>query len=125
MQVLGKHPTFKLTLLKDFIHADLVLIGHGQSQADRLSNRNHEGADYPAVERQIHLLLNAARHGPEEDGTRRTSSRGAGTEWFITRLPFVIAIAESVGLRLSMTDEHKVSVNEVLEECELEDWMLS
>lgn len=85
----------------------------------------HEGADYPAVERQIHQLLNAARHGPEEDGTRRTSSRGAGTEWFITRLPFVIAIAESVGLRLSMTDEHKVSVNEVLEECELEDWMLS
>lgn len=46
--------------------------------------------DYAAAERQIHKLLAAARHGPEEDGSRRSAARGAGTEWFITRLPFVM-----------------------------------
>ena len=84
-----------------------------------------DAADYPSIERQIHRLLNAARHGPEEDGTRRPSSRGAGTEWFITRLPFVIAIAESLGLMLSMPEELKARVNDILEDCDLPDWLLN
>ena len=84
----------------------------------------HEGMDYPAIERQIHVILNAARHGPEEDGTRRAASRGAGTEWFITRLPFVVAVAQSLGLLLSMPDDLKATVNDVLEDCELPDWVL-
>lgn len=81
--------------------------------------------DYAAKEKLIHRLLGEARHGPEEDGTRRASSRGAGTEWFITRLPFLMAVAESVGLVLIVTDEFKETVNNTLEECELPDWMLT
>lgn len=82
-------------------------------------------ADYGDMERRIHFLLGEARHGPEEDGTRRSSSRGAGTEWFITRLPFVIALATSLGLHLDMTEDLKVKVNEFLEACELPDWILA
>lgn len=79
--------------------------------------------DYLLKERQIHLLLGAARHGPEEDGTRRSRSRGAGTEWFITRLPFVIAVAESLGLQLSLDADYRETMNERFQECDLPDWM--
>lgn len=78
--------------------------------------------DYLGIERAMHRLLGEARHGPEDDGTRRSSSRGAGTEWFITRLPFVIAVAESLGLSLSVSDDLKARVNEMFEDCELPDW---
>jgi len=83
------------------------------------------GMDYVSKEKQIHRLLGEARHGPEDDGTRRGSARGAGTEWFITRLPFVIAVAESLGLDFNMSDDFKSSVNETLEACELPDWIIS
>jgi len=83
------------------------------------------GVDYAAMERLIHRVIGEARHGPEEDGTRRSSSRGAGTEWFVTRLPFVIAIAESLDLHLTMSQDLKSEINAVLEECELPDWILA
>lgn len=82
------------------------------------------GFDYAEAERKMHRLLAAARHGPEEDGTRRSSTRGAGTEWFITRLPFIVMLADSLGLTLSMSEDLKVGVNEMLEACELPDWIL-
>lgn len=80
--------------------------------------------DYAAAERQIHKLLAAARHGPEEDGSRRSAARGAGTEWFITRLPFVMTVAEAVGLHLAVSDDLKRSVNDMFEDCELPDWVI-
>lgn len=80
------------------------------------------GFDYADAERKIHRLLAAARHGPEEDGTRRSSTKGAGTEWFITRLPFIVMLAESLGLSLSMSEDLKSGVNEMLDACELPDW---
>ena len=81
--------------------------------------------DYVAVERILHRILGEARHGPEEDGTRRSSARGAGTEWFITRLPFVITVAESLGLCLKMSDELKGSLNEMFEDCDLSNWVFA
>lgn len=83
-----------------------------------------DNVDYVALERQIHRALNAARHGPEEDGTRRSSSRGAGTEWFITRLPLIIAVAEMLDLVLSIPEELRATNNATFEECELPDWVL-
>ena len=82
------------------------------------------GSDYVALERGIHRVLGEARHGPEEDGTRRSRGRGAGTEWFVTRLPLVVAIAESLGLRLAMSDDIKSQINDVFDQCELPDWAL-
>jgi len=80
--------------------------------------------DYVGAERKIHKALAEARHGPEEDGSRRSAARGAGTEWFITRLPFIMTLAETVGLQLVMSDDLKTSVNEMLDDCELPDWVL-
>jgi len=80
------------------------------------------GFDYADAERKIHRLLAAARHGPEADGTRRSSATGAGTEWFITRLPFIVMLADSLNLTLCMSDDLKSGVNEMLEACELPDW---
>jgi len=80
--------------------------------------------DYAEAEQRIHRLLAAARHGPEKDGTRRSTARGAGTEWFITRLPFIIAVADAVGLHLVTSDDLKMSVNEMFEDCELPDWVI-
>jgi hypothetical protein len=82
-------------------------------------------ADYLALERQIHRLLSEARHGPEKDGTQRTEGQGAGTGWFITRLPFILAIAEAIGLELVMSDDLKSGVNEILSACQLTDWTLA
>lgn len=82
------------------------------------------GYDYAEAERKIHRLLAAARHGPEEDGTRRSSTKGAGTEWFITRLPFILMLADSLDLSLNMTDDLKFGVNDMLDACELPDWTL-
>jgi hypothetical protein len=82
-------------------------------------------ADYLAIERSIHLILGEARHGPEEDGTRRGSARGAGTEWFITRLPLLVVIAQSLGLELSMDEEFKTKINNMFEECDLPNWLFS
>ena len=83
-----------------------------------------QGADYLALERAIHRILGEARHGPEDDGTRRASGRGAGTEWFITRLPLVSAIADSLGLSLVISEELKTSLNQMFDECDLPDWSL-
>jgi len=80
------------------------------------------GADYLAKEGQIHRLLSEARHGPEKDGTQRTSAQGAGEGWFITRLPFILAIAEAIGLEPVMSDELRSGVNEILAACQLTDW---
>lgn len=77
---------------------------------------------YSAKEGQIHRLLTEARHGPEKDGTQRTPGEGAGTGWFITRLPFIVAIAESIGLESAMPDDLRVGVNEILAACQLTDW---
>ena len=82
------------------------------------------GTDYLAKERQIHRLLSEARHGPEKDGTQRPAGQGAGVGWFITRLPFVLAIAEAVGLEPAMSDDLKAGVNEILSACQLTDWTL-
>jgi hypothetical protein len=79
-------------------------------------------ADYLAKEGQIHRLLAEARHGPEKDGTQRTAGQGAGVGWFITRLPFIVAIAESIGLESVMPDDLRVGVNEMLAACQLTDW---
>ncbi len=81
-------------------------------------------ADYLAKERQIHRLLSEARHGPEKDGTQRTAGQGAGTGWFITRLPFILAIAEAIGLEPAMSDDLRSGVNEILAACQLTDWTL-
>lgn len=80
--------------------------------------------DYLAKERQIHRLLAEARHGPEKDGTQRTAGQGAGVGWFITRLPFILAIAEAIGLETAMSDDLKAGVNEILAACQLTDWTL-
>lgn len=77
--------------------------------------------DYPATERLLHRLLSEARHGPEKDGTQRPGGEG----WFITRLPFVLALAEVLGLEQSMPEELKAGVNEVLAACQLPDWSLA
>lgn len=82
------------------------------------------GSDYLALERAIHRILGEARHGPEDDGTRRGSGRGAGTEWFVTRLPLLIAIADSLGLFLMVSEDLKASLNGMFEECDLPDWVL-
>ena len=63
---------------------------------------------YLAKEGQIHRLLAEARHGPEKDGTQRMAGQGAGVGWFITRLPFIVAIAESIGLEPAMSDDLRV-----------------
>lgn len=76
--------------------------------------------DYAAVERGIHRLLSEARHGPERDGTQRP----AGSGWFITRLPFVLAVAEVMGLALAMPDDQRAVVNEIVAACQLADWTL-
>lgn len=81
-------------------------------------------ADYRVQGRQIHRLLAEARHGPERDGTQRTATPGTGTGWFITRLPFILAIAESIGLELVMPDDLMAGVNEILAACDLPDWNL-
>lgn len=80
--------------------------------------------DYLALERTIHRVLGEARHGPEEDGSRRRASRGAGTEWFITRLPLVVAVAEGLGLELDRDPTLIKGLNELFEECELPDWII-
>jgi hypothetical protein len=80
--------------------------------------------DYLARERQIHRLLSEARHGPEKDGTQRALGQGAGTGWFITRLPFILAVAEALGLELAMSEDLKAGVNEMLSACQLTDWTL-
>jgi hypothetical protein len=80
--------------------------------------------DYLAKERQIHRLLAEARHGPEKDGTQRTAAQGAGAAWFITRLPFILAIAEMIGLEPVMSDDLRAGVNEILAACQLTDWTL-
>jgi hypothetical protein len=80
--------------------------------------------DYLATEGQIHRLLAEARHGPEKDGTQRTAGQGAGEGWFITRLPFILAIAEALGLELVMSDDLRSGVNEMLAACQLTDWTL-
>lgn len=82
------------------------------------------GVDYRAKERQIHRLLSEARHGPERDGTQRSAGQGAGTGWFITRLPFIVALAEALGLELVMPDDLRAGVNEILSACQLTDWTL-
>jgi hypothetical protein len=79
--------------------------------------------DYPATERGIHRILAEARHGPERDGTQRSGEQGAG--WFITRLPFVLAIAELAGLGLDMPEDQRAGVNDMLSACQLADWMLA
>lgn len=81
-------------------------------------------ADYLARERQIHRLLSEARHGPERDGTQRLPDQGAGAGWFITRLPFILAIAEAIGLEPAMSDDLRSGVNEILTACQLTDWTL-
>lgn len=78
--------------------------------------------DYPAMEQQIHRLLSEARHGPEKDGTSRPLGQGEG--WFITRLPFILALAEVLGLELAMPEGLKTGVNEILAACQLTDWTL-
>jgi hypothetical protein len=70
--------------------------------------------------RRIHTLLSEARHGPERDGTQRPP--GPGTGWFITRLPFVLAIADMAGLELTLSDDQRSVVNELLAACHLPDW---
>jgi hypothetical protein len=80
--------------------------------------------DYLAKVEQIHRLLSEARHGPETDGTQRAEDQGAGAGWFITRLPFILAIAEAIGLELVMSDDLKAGVNEMLSTCQLTDWAL-
>ena len=80
-------------------------------------------ADYPTAERQIRRLLSEARHGPERDGTARPEGPGAG--WFITRLPFILAVAEVVGLELAMAEDLRAGVNELLSACQLTDWTLA
>lgn len=80
--------------------------------------------DYLAKERQIHRLLSEARHGPERDGTQRSAGRGAGTGWFITRLPFVVMVAEALGLELVLPEDLRAGVNEMLSACQLADWTL-
>lgn len=50
------------------------------------------------VEGRIHALLSAADH-------RRNQGRAAGTEWFLTSLRFLDAIAEDMGLTLHMALE--------------------
>jgi len=81
-------------------------------------------ADYLVKEGQLHRLLSEARHGPEEDGTQRPGEQPAGSEWFITRLPFIVAIAEAIGLELAMSADLKAGVNALLTACELPDWTL-
>jgi hypothetical protein len=81
-------------------------------------------ADYRAIEGQIHRLLAEARHGPEKDGTQRMAGQGAGAAWFITRLPFILAIAEILGLESAMSDDLRAGVNEILAACQLTDWTL-
>jgi hypothetical protein len=76
--------------------------------------------DYAATERRIHRLLSEARHGPERDGTQRSSSPG----WFITRLPFILAIADAIGLEAAMPDDLRSGVNEILSACQLTDWIV-
>ena len=77
------------------------------------------------MERTIHRVLGEARHGLEEGGSRRRSARGAGTEWFITRLPLVIAVAEGLGLSLDRDPALVAGLNEMFEECDLPDWVLA
>lgn len=79
--------------------------------------------DYPAKERQIHRLLSEARHGPDKDGTQRPEGQGEG--WFITRLPFILALAEVLALEMVMSDDLKTGVNEILSACQLSDWTLA
>jgi len=78
--------------------------------------------DYVAVERRIHRVLSEARHGPERDGTQRPGDEGIG--WFITRLPFIVSVAELLGLELAMPDDLRAGVNEILSACQLPDWTL-
>lgn len=78
--------------------------------------------DYAAIESQIHRLLSEARHGPEKDGTPRPVGQGEG--WFITRLPFILALADVLGLELAMPDALRSGVNEILAACQLTDWTL-
>lgn len=80
-------------------------------------------SDYAAAEGHIRRLLSEARHGPERDGTARPEGPGSG--WFITRLPFILAIAEVVGLELAMSEDLKAGVNEMLSACQLTDWTLA
>jgi hypothetical protein len=51
------------------------------------------------LEQRIHRLLRAADH-------RQNSGRASGTEWFLTSLKFLDAIAEDLGLKtfLSIDD---------------------
>jgi hypothetical protein len=79
--------------------------------------------DYLAKAGQIHRLLAEARHGPEKDGTQRTAAQGAAAAWFITRLPFILAIAEVIGLESAMSDDLRSGVNEMLTACQLTDWI--
>jgi hypothetical protein len=78
--------------------------------------------DYAAAERRIHRVLSEARHGPERDGTQRPGDQGVG--WFITRLPFIVTVAELVGLELAMPDDLRAGVNEILAACQLTEWTL-
>ena len=84
-----------------------------------------EAFHYAGAEQTIHHLLAEARHGPEDDGTRREARRNAGTEWFITRLPLIHAIARSLDLELSVDDAFQERLNELFEECDLPNWVLS
>jgi hypothetical protein len=78
--------------------------------------------DYRLKERRMHRTLEQARHGPTEDGTRRSRSRGAGTEWFVTRLPLVIEVAELLDLHLSLDPEFRETMNARFQDCDLPDW---
>jgi len=49
---------------------------------------------------RFHALLSAADH-------RRNQGRAAGTEWFLTSLRFLDAIAEDMGLTLFMALEEE------------------
>jgi len=48
------------------------------------------------LEQRIHLLLRAADH-------RQNSGRASGTEWFLTSLKFLDAIAQDMGLTMYLT----------------------
>ena len=74
--------------------------------------------DYAVVLDRLHRLLAEARHGPERDGTQRPG--GAG--WFITRLPFVLAIADLLGLESALSEDQRSLVNEIVAACQLPDW---
>ena len=54
------------------------------------------GSEMLALEQRMHRLLRAADH-------RQNTGRASGTEWFLTSLKFLDAIAEDMGLKIYLT----------------------